>query len=36
MRAHTKELTELAQKVTIKSTEPLKAGVTMAFDRKVA
>ena len=36
MMAQTKELTELAQKVTIKTTEPLKAGVTMAFDRKVA
>jgi phasin len=36
MMAQTKELTELAQKVTIKTTEPLKAGVTMAFDKKVA
>ena len=36
MMAQTKELTELAQKVTIKTTEPLKAGVTMAFDRKVS
>ena len=36
MIAQTKELTELAQKVTTKITEPLKAGVTMAFDKKVA
>jgi phasin len=35
MIAQTKELTELAQKVTTKITEPLKAGVTMAFDKKV-
>ena len=31
MIAQTKELTELAQKVTTKITEPLKAGMTMAF-----
>jgi phasin len=35
MIAQTKELTELGQKVTTKITEPLKAGVTMAFDKKV-
>jgi phasin len=35
MIAQTKELTELAQKVTTKITEPLKAGVTMAFNKKV-
>jgi len=29
----TKELTALAQKVTLESTEPLKAGVTKAFGR---
>jgi phasin family protein len=36
MIAQTKELTELAQKVTTKITEPLKAGVTKAFNKKVA
>jgi len=36
MIAQTKELTELAQKVTTKITEPLKAGMTMAFNKKVA
>jgi phasin len=36
MIAQTKELTELAEKVTTKITEPLKVGVTMAFNKKVA
>ena len=36
MIAQTKELTELAQKVTTKITEPLKAGVTKAFNKRVA
>jgi phasin len=36
MIAQIKELTELAQKVTTKITEPLKAGVTMAFNKTVA
>src|SRR6266446_685602 len=36
MIAQTKELTELAQKVTTKITEPLKVGMTMAFNKKVA
>ncbi len=36
MIAQSKELTELAQKVTTKITEPLKAGMTMAFNKKVA
>jgi phasin len=36
MIAQTKELTELTQKVTTKITEPLKAGMTMAFNKKVA
>jgi len=36
MIAQTKELAELAQKVSTKITEPLKAGVTMAFNKKVA
>jgi hypothetical protein len=36
MMAQTKELTELTQKMTTKITEPLKAGVTMAFNKKVA
>jgi len=36
MIAQTKELTELVQKVTTKITEPLKTGVTMAFNKKVA
>ena len=36
MMAQTKELTELAQKVTTNIAEPLKAGVTMAFNKKVA
>jgi phasin len=35
MIAQTKELTELGQKVTTKITEPLKAGVTTAFNKKV-
>jgi phasin len=33
MTAQTKELTELAQKVTTKITEPLKAGVTKVFNK---
>jgi len=36
MIAQTKELTELGQKVTTKITEPLKAGVTMAFNKKLS
>jgi phasin len=36
MTAQTKELTELAQKVTTEITEPLKAGVTKAFNNKFA
>jgi phasin len=36
MSAQTKELTELAQKVTTEITEPLKAGVTKAFNNKFA
>jgi phasin len=35
MTAQTKELTELAQKVTTKIAEPLKAGVTKAFNNKL-
>jgi len=36
MMVQTKELTELARKMTTKMTEPLKAGVTTAFNKKVA
>jgi phasin len=36
MTAQTKELTELAQKVTTEIAEPLKAGVTKAFNNKFA
>jgi phasin len=36
MIAQSKELTDLARKMTTKMTEPLKAGATMAFDKKVA
>lgn len=36
MIAQTKELTELTQKVTTKIAEPLKASVTMAYNKKVA
>jgi len=36
MLAQTKELTELAQKVTTESTAPLKAGITKALKTKVA
>jgi phasin len=36
MIAQTKELTELAQKVTAEITEPVKAGLTKAFNNKVA
>jgi phasin len=36
MTAQTKALTELAQKVTTEIAEPLKAGVTKAFNNKVA
>src|SRR3984893_2317999 len=36
MTAQTKELTELAQKVTNEITEPLKTGVIQAFNNKVA
>ena len=36
MTAQTKELTELAQKVTTEIAEPLKAGVTKAFNNKIA
>jgi phasin len=36
MIAQTKELTELAQKVTTEATQPLKAGVAMAFNNNVA
>ena len=36
MTAQTKELTELAQKVTIEIVEPIKAGVTKAFNNKIA
>jgi phasin len=34
MSAQTKELTELAQKVTTEITEPLKIGVTKAFNKQ--
>jgi phasin len=34
--AQTKELTELAQKVTIEIVEPIKTGVTKAFNNKIA
>jgi hypothetical protein len=36
MIAQSKELTELAQKVTTEITEPVKAGVAMAFNNSVA
>jgi phasin len=36
MIAQSKELTDLAQKLTTKITEPLKAGATMALNKKVA
>lgn len=36
MAAQTKELTELAQKVTTEITEPLKTGVTKAFNNSLA
>jgi phasin len=36
MAAQTKELTELAAKVTTEITEPLKAGVTKAFNTQAA
>ena len=36
MIAQTKELTELTQKVTTEITEPVKAGLTKAFNKKVA
>ena len=36
MAAQTKELTELAQKVTIEIAEPLKIGVTKAFNNRFA
>jgi phasin len=36
MIAQTKELTELAQKVTTEITEPVKAGLTKAFNNTVA
>jgi phasin len=36
MIAQTKELTELAQKVTTEVTQPVKAGVAMAFKNNVA
>ncbi len=36
MIAQTKELTELAQKVTTEITEPFKAGVAMVFNNNVA
>jgi hypothetical protein len=34
MIAQTKELTELAQKVTTETTAPLKAGVTKALKKR--
>jgi phasin len=34
--AQTKELTDLAQKVTTEITEPLKTGITKAFTNKIA
>jgi phasin len=36
MTAQTKELTEFAQKVTTEIVEPIKAGVTKAFNNKIA
>jgi phasin len=36
MIAQTKELTELAQKVTTEVTQPVKAGVAMVFNNNVA
>jgi phasin len=36
MIAQTKELTELAQKVTTEVTQPIKAGVAMVFNNNVA
>jgi phasin len=36
MTAQTKELTELAQKVTTEIVEPLKTGVTKAFNNRIA
>jgi len=36
MTAQTKELAELAQKVTTEIAEPLKAGVTKAFNNRIA
>jgi hypothetical protein len=36
MIAQTKELTDLAQRVTTEVTVPLKAGVTKAFSNKAA
>jgi phasin len=36
MMAQTKELTELAQKVATEITEPVKAGLTKAFNNKIA
>jgi phasin family protein len=36
MTAQTKELTELAQKVTTEIAEPLKAGVTKTFNNRIA
>ena len=36
MTAQTKELTKLAQKVTTEITEPLKTGVTKAFNNRLA
>jgi phasin len=36
MSAQTKELTELAQKVTTEIAEPLKTGVTKAFNNRLA
>ena len=36
MTAQTKELTELAQKATTEIVEPIKAGITKAFNNKIA
>jgi phasin len=36
MTAQTKELTEFAEKVTTEIVEPIKAGVTKAFNNKIA
>jgi phasin len=36
MSAHTKELTELAQKVTTEIAEPLTTGMTKAFNNRLA